>query len=490
MHILVLDSAITQLDIVSDWTALRWTRGWNVQGGFELSVHPDDARTAHLTTGNILFLDQQHIGMIESVDLSRKENGDTLTITGCELKDIIKRRITVPPAASASGYDVYNNKTPEYIVRALLQKHVISPEASERGIPNTALSENHDYGNRTVFSTRYANLQDEIYSLLSVDGLGFGVGIDFDNRQIVFDILQGVDRSVRQNANSRAMFRLSHGTLLSYEQSNDVTAYKNTAYIGGQGEGTERQVLLMGDDNAGWERSEMFVDARDINDTDALVSRGNEKLSEADRALTLSVEVDPNNNMEYTLGDVVSVYDEINREWIDQRVVQTNETFNAGSPYNLEVTLGVVPMSIGSAVSRKISSETADTPGTNDIFNLFYPVGAIYETFDADFDPNNAWGGTWERVKGKVLVGVDEDDADFNTVKKTGGEKVHILTIDEMPSHTHTQWSRNWTVTPASSSNVAANAGKETTATGSAGGGQAHNNMQPYTTCYIWTRTA
>ena len=72
MHILVLDSSITQLDIISDWTTLRWTRGWNAQGGFELSIHPEDTRTSHLMTGNILFLDQQHIGMIESVDLSRK----------------------------------------------------------------------------------------------------------------------------------------------------------------------------------------------------------------------------------------------------------------------------------------------------------------------------------------------------------------------------------------------------------------------------------
>lgn len=40
-------------------------------------------------------------------------------------------------------------------------------------------------------------------------------------------------------------------------------------------------------------------------------------------------------------------------------------------------------------------------------------------------------------IKGRSLVGVDPDDDDFNVVGKTGGEKTHTLTIDEMPRHNH-----------------------------------------------------
>ena len=47
--------------------------------------------------------------------------------------------------------------------------------------------------------------------------------------------------------------------------------------------------------------------------------------------------------------------------------------------------------------------------------------------------------GTWELWgNGKVPVGVDPNDTDFNTVEKIGGEKKHTLTTAEMPSHTHT----------------------------------------------------
>jgi microcystin-dependent protein len=48
--------------------------------------------------------------------------------------------------------------------------------------------------------------------------------------------------------------------------------------------------------------------------------------------------------------------------------------------------------------------------------------------------------GTWAAFgAGRVLVGLDAGDVDFDTVEETGGAKTHTLTVDEMPSHTHTQ---------------------------------------------------
>lgn len=123
-----------------------------------------------------------------------------------------------------------------------------------------------------------------------------------------------------------------------------------------------------------------------------------------------------------------------------------------------------------------------------------YPVGSYYETSDSSFDPNTAWGGTWVLdSKGRVTVGRDETIADFNTVGKTGGEKTHTLTVDEMPSHTHKDGT-NASVAyvghaGANTAQVAfdANSGRPTTATG---GGQAHNNMPPYVVVNRWHRTA
>ena len=121
---------------------------------------------------------------------------------------------------------------------------------------------------------------------------------------------------------------------------------------------------------------------------------------------------------------------------------------------------------------------------------LAYPIGQPYIT-QTDTNPNTILGfGEWERVKGKVLVGLDEEDTDFNTIGKIGGEKTHTLTVDEMPDHTHTYSVTNQDGTEGWSKNGNWNS-SGTHTTGSSGGGQAHNNLQPYQVVgYMWIRTA
>lgn len=126
--------------------------------------------------------------------------------------------------------------------------------------------------------------------------------------------------------------------------------------------------------------------------------------------------------------------------------------------------------------------------------NLLYPVGSIYISVNSK-NPSEIFGGIWERIKGKMLVGVDEDDDDLNQSGKIGGEKEVTLTVDQMPPHYHTiigyagdtQWSTGeiWFRAAPDSGNAAKS--RNTSSTGS---GQAHNNMPPYFTVYIWYRTA
>lgn len=144
------------------------------------------------------------------------------------------------------------------------------------------------------------------------------------------------------------------------------------------------------------------------------------------------------------------------------------------------------------------------TIGGKTIFDLFYPVGSIYETSNASFNPNTSFGGNWKRIKGKVIVGVDENDTDLSSSKKTGGEKAHTLTLSEIPPHDHTMkggsHSFAWGDTNCNvNTNATAIANRPSANTlctlqGSwnsvnvNGSGQSHNNMPPYYTVYIWER--
>jgi microcystin-dependent protein len=127
-----------------------------------------------------------------------------------------------------------------------------------------------------------------------------------------------------------------------------------------------------------------------------------------------------------------------------------------------------------------------------------FPIGYIISVDNPDFDPHDFYiDGVWERIKGRVVVGVDENQTEFNETGKTGGEKTHTLTVSEMPSHTHPapQISTGISLTAPTGSGSLKHAVlnlsySETWGTNlsvpTRGGGQPHNNLQPYYVAYIW----
>ena len=150
-----------------------------------------------------------------------------------------------------------------------------------------------------------------------------------------------------------------------------------------------------------------------------------------------------------------------------------------------------------SATTASVGTNTTQVATTAFVQAQYaYPVGAIFTTTTAY--ANSAavvaaiGGTTWTAFgAGKVLVGVDAGDTDFDTVEETGGAKTHTLTISEMPAHTHS-YDRQNTSTDAISIHdiVRTTGGNSSSTTGSTGGGTAHNNLQPYITVYMWKRTA
>lgn len=128
----------------------------------------------------------------------------------------------------------------------------------------------------------------------------------------------------------------------------------------------------------------------------------------------------------------------------------------------------------------------------NDYWKKIYPVGSIYFS-TTQTNPGSIFGGTWVAWgSGRVPVGVDITQTEFNTVNKTGGAKTHTLTIAEMPAHTH-QYRHYFGKINADDGPYGSLPTGVTDPGGptkSTGGGQAHNNLQPYITCYMWRRTA
>lgn len=137
-----------------------------------------------------------------------------------------------------------------------------------------------------------------------------------------------------------------------------------------------------------------------------------------------------------------------------------------------------------------------DAATLNYAFKLMHPVGSIYMT-TVETNPSEIFGfGTWELWgAGRVPVGVDTTQTEFNVVEKTGGAKEVTLTEAQMPSHKHSINGKQSAGNPMAGSEMAVAGGNNEWATNplntqESGGNQPHNNLQPYITCYMFKRTA
>lgn len=119
-----------------------------------------------------------------------------------------------------------------------------------------------------------------------------------------------------------------------------------------------------------------------------------------------------------------------------------------------------------------------------------YEVGD-HASFPKGVNPNLRFPGTvWKRLKGRVVIGVDEEQEEFQTSDLTGGEKTHSLTIAEMPAHNHELSTSYSNSSPWSGVMRAEVKGGQKTGTSSAGSGNPHNNLPPYVTKFLWERVS
>lgn len=354
----VIDSSFNFLGEIDDFESLIFPRNWSKSSGVQLTIHISKQNTELLVKNNIMFLNEHKAAYIDHVE---KDTSGKLTIKATSIKGWVIKRITVPP----EGIDYHRlDSDVETIMKTYVTDNAVNPIEPNRIIEHLEVGPNLNRGGNTIFQTRFKNLEEELETLSITSGLGWNITLDLDRKKFIFDVAEGLDVSVQQSVNPPVLFSVDFDNIEEQTFIDSDIGYKNMAYVGGQGEGVERQIVLIGESISGLNRNEVFIDARDVKEETDLIPRGEQKLSELDRVKSFTTTILPYSNFIYgkdwDLGYIVTTK---NSSWdsVDHlRVTEVVETYEPDD-IRLDVTFGKPLPTLAEKISQTSGSSIGET---------------------------------------------------------------------------------------------------------------------------------
>lgn len=343
----ILDNNLTFIGDIEDYISFYFVRNFFYAKEFQL-VAPLKY-TEILKEDNYIYLSKYKSMIIEEIEINEDE--ETITAKGRDIKSIIEARITEPPLDEA-----YDKKTAEAeeVIKYYVDRNCINPLNPERKIEYLVLAENKKRGKKVSWQTRYKNLAREIETIANATGLGWFIYLDVKNKKLIFEVEEGIDRTEGQSQNSRVIFSNDFGNISKATHKRSSSNYKNIGYVGGQGEGTEREIKIITKGNfSGIKRREVFIDARDISESDSLEDRGRAKLSEYDYILNTESKIINKNllyEIDWNLGDIITVKNSFEKN--DLRITEVREIYEDNR--EIEITVGTLEGTIIDNINNSI----------------------------------------------------------------------------------------------------------------------------------------
>ncbi|GGB41790.1 hypothetical protein GCM10011409_19180 [Lentibacillus populi] len=317
------------------YQSLQFRRSYHGIADFELHVNRYMHEAKKLNKGNIISLGKQNnkAAIIITKEIVLDENGketENFKLTGYTLDGLMSRRITVPP--SHTSHDRKSGSA-ETVMKHYVNNHFVNPTDPERKMPHVEVAPDLNRGVHIEWESRFKNVAEQLENISIKTGLGWGIFTDFKTKKLIFDVIDAKDLTQGNlHGYNPVFFSPEFETTKSQSFVDSDNDLKTVGYIGGQGEGIDRKIIILGN-KSGWDRIETFVDARDIGTTEdgeeepteeeldqQLVERGKEKMSEMVTVYSLDAEIiTPVKKItpfqyekDYDLGDKVQV---VNKSW-------------------------------------------------------------------------------------------------------------------------------------------------------------------------------
>lgn len=346
------------LGVVEEITSLVWTRRYWEPGEFKMLVPFNDTHNKLLQEDNIVIKHgDTEAAEIKYVSISKNLEGfEVIEVQGKFLTQWIGKRVIENQLANVSD-------TAQNLIRRIVDENCVTTSAA-RKIPDLSMADDPAIaGSKILYTSEiYANALDAIEDLAQGSKIGFRVDTDRSTGHHVFSVYKGVDSTENNSAgNPPCIFSQEYDNVLEQEYSKSTEKYKNTAYVSGETrEDASFETVIVGAENTGLNRNELYVSGGDIKQTykddddkevtmtdeeyrRALSDRGGEKLEQYPVSQSFASEINVGANLiyrkDFDLGDRVTCF---NRKWnvrIDARITEITESYEVKGE-GLEITFG------------------------------------------------------------------------------------------------------------------------------------------------------
>lgn len=354
----IRNSSLEIVGIIDTAQSIIWHSVYFGVGDFEIYLQPTAEQLNVLQKDNyITHPDRPTVGIIEHVENTENaQDGKMFVISGRFAKSILDRRHIYRLSGTSNKATVLRGNV-ESAARALVANNAISCTFdTSRNIPVLELGTNagltpvivDESGNPTQKQVSYENLLEYTDKLLEEYGMSAEINMNETENKLQYICYMGDDRSVNNTTgNEPVIFSRDYDNLTGINYLTDDTTYKNTALIGGEGEGTQRFYSLISGAYSGLSRRETFVDASSISKTYTddeeqehtysnaeyramLNAQGIQELAQMTKTETLDGEINVTFGQwqldrDFFLGDIVTVQDKSIWKYIDVRITEITE---------------------------------------------------------------------------------------------------------------------------------------------------------------------
>jgi hypothetical protein len=328
---------------IDDYESLQFTRRFYKVGEFELHINLNKANTDILVKNNLILLNTSFnkVAIIMHREIEPDDNGNsTLIIKGPTLKGVMSRRLIIPPT-SGDGYDSQSGAI-ETILKAFVNNSAVNPIDSGRKILQISIAADQKRGKQDAWRSRFEVLSDKLAEIGEYAQIGWDVVLDIDNSKWVFDVIEGRNLTVNQDALPPVIFSTDFDNILTPHFIQSLLNTANVGYAGGGGDEANRLIQKIGN-MAGFERIEAFLDCSQAANTTELIVLGTQKLNELKETKAFEFSIIPDNTFcyekDYDLGDTITAQ---SKNWgitMDAQIVEIKEIYEADG-FKLEATFG------------------------------------------------------------------------------------------------------------------------------------------------------